>query len=195
MKIVKADKLKEAEIKEVKEEEVKEEKKPEIVPEKINDKKPVKTFLLVFFLGLLLGGVLTGGIGFYYYTFYYMKGKVVQDIAVTPTPTEILSPIPEKTIQEIDYSKYTVQILNGSGVAGVAGKVKELIVPLGFENIETGNAEKLGFTQTEIQLKEGVPDEVYEKVVEKLTDYEVTKSGVLDETEEYDLIITVGVRE
>jgi hypothetical protein len=109
----------------------------------------------------------------------------------TPTPTEAPEPTPSPT-PEIDNSDYSVQVLNGSGVSGAAGAVAGLLEEEGFENVEVGNADAQDFTDTEVQLQEDVPSEVFDEIADILSDYTVVEGDELDEEDEFDIIITVG---
>lgn len=163
----------------------------EEVPE--TEEKPSKTkFLLIIFvvaiIGLIIGGV-------FYYRSKVNKPKTTDQpepspvAEITPTPTE------EPSAEEIDFSEYTVSILNGSGIPGEAGKVEKLIADLGFESIETGNAESYDYEATELSAKKDLPDAVISEIENLLGDsYEIERAGTsLAEDSTYDVIIIVGV--
>lgn len=107
-----------------------------------------------------------------------------QETAV-PTPTEVA----------VDLSKYKVQVLNGSGVSGEAGKAQGYLEGVGFKDLKTGNASSFGATSTQVAFKKDIPDEVFTKVKGALDAYyvDVTKSDKpLDDKSQYDIVITVG---
>ena len=98
-----------------------------------------------------------------------------------------------ETKEKIDFVDYKVSILNGSGVAGEAGKVEELLKDVRFEDMDTGNADSYDYTDTEIRMKDGTPKAVYTAVKEALSDnYSVSKGDSLNDDADYDVIVMVG---
>jgi len=155
-----------------------------------------KKKIFVFFLVFVLMGALVGG-GFYYYKTNIDKSLPVKvdrvGEVVTPTDDEIL-PVEKPEEEEIDASLYAINILNGSGMPGEAGKVSDLLESLGFEDINTGNADSYDYIETEISLKEDSPEGLYDLVKETLEDsYIVSRSKTdLDEKSTYDVVVIVG---
>ena len=95
---------------------------------------------------LVVVGLIVGG--FFYYNSLQKK------LAKPPTETEIsptTEPTEEPTPDEVAKDEYTISILNGSGIAGEAGKVKTLIEDADFVVESTGNAEKYDYDKTIIQ--------------------------------------------
>lgn len=147
-----------------------------------------RSVFLAFLVGVILGVLIMVGIG-------YFAGKDEGDVReLSPEPTAAAELSPEPTKEEVNFSEYEVQVLNGSGVSGAAAGVKGLISGLSFEDISTGNADSSEETETTVQLKEVVPVSVFEKIKETLTDYEVVKGEVLEEDGDYDVVITVGAK-
>lgn len=109
----------------------------------------------------------------------------------TPTPTEIPTPTPSPTPEFVN-SDFRVQVLNGSGVSGQAGAVAGLLEEEGFEDVVVGNASTQDFEDTEVQMKEDVPSEVFDEIAKILSDYTVVEGDELDEGDDFDIIITVG---
>ncbi len=66
----------------------------------------------------------------------------------TAAPTPIVTPTPSVNKKELE-----IEILNGSGIAGVASKLKTLLEEKGYTVAETGNAAKYDYAKTEIQVK------------------------------------------
>ncbi len=117
------------------------------------------------------------------------KQEQVQEQVTQVTET------PAPTVAAVDLSKYKVQVLNGSGTSGEAGKAQGYLEGVGFKDFKTGNAPSFGYANTEVQMKKDVTDEVYAKVKEALDPYyvDVTKSDkVLAESSAYDIVVTVG---
>jgi hypothetical protein len=70
----------------------------------------------------------------------------------TPTPSPIPSPIATPT-PSVNKKELEVEILNGSGKAGVAGILKALLEEKGYTVAGTGNAANYDYAKTEIQVK------------------------------------------
>ena len=64
-------------------------------------------------------------------------------------------PIPSPTTM-LNKQEVTISILNGSGVAGVAGKMEEILMKEGYKIAGLGNADNYDYLQTEIRSKEKV---------------------------------------
>lgn len=114
-------------------------------------------------------------------------GKKVEPTAV---PTVALpSPTPTPSIQRSDLK---IKILNGSGTAGKASEVKDILKGKNYQEIVTGNADNFDYTQTEIAIKKGKNDaKMY--LLEDLKDYlSNAKITTLADTETADVVITIG---
>ena len=174
--------------------EVKEEKP--LIPIKRNFDRP--SFWILFFsflVGISLGAGLIGGI------FYY---KSNMDKVTNANNQKTLKPdnTPEVEVseaeatpppaEELDLAKLNVNILNGSGIAGEAGRVESLLEKAGFTKTTTGNAKSYGFTETEISFKESVDPAAIDKLKEALNLYKIKEVDNLDDSATYDIEITVG---
>lgn len=148
-------------------------------------KSPKKGFLL-FVGGLLLGGVITGGI----------FGFVINPKRAVSTPTPVVEVTPEvtKAVEELDYSQYSVKILNGSGVTGAAAGVKGLLGELKFKNVQTGNASVSNQKETTVQFKKDVPAAIFEKLNQLLVKYNVVEGDSLEDSLGSDIQIIVGTQ-
>lgn len=141
-------------------------------------------------IGVIVAALLGAG-GFMYYQSSQKKlATPPTETMVSPVPTEIPTPTPEP----IDKTAYTIQILNGSGVAGKAGLVQTLVEDAGFTVDSTGNASSYEYEETEIQAGADVSPAFLQALSAVLmADYEVKSS--VDEiagTSESDVVIIVG---
>lgn len=150
------------------------------------DPKIILVLMALFaILGAFIGGIL-----------YYTKG--VQKKTPPQTSQEIQSPTPTILITEtpelIDFTKFSLRILNGSGKAGEAKKVKDILIKEGFkeDNVQTGNADSYNYKQTLVSLKKEVSEEVLEKIKQSLSEYDVVKSDKEPEDPSFDIVIIVG---
>lgn len=156
-----------------------------------------KTYLLIALAVALVVGLIGGGM-------------VISQKAFapkpTPSPSPILAPSPtplptpeatqSATLSKEDLADYKVQILNGSGVAGEAGKVEALLKAEGFSEITPGNAENFDYEETEVHLDQDVDDQVFDVVERALEDqFTVTRYPTpMTDQAEYDIVIIVGTR-
>lgn len=118
----------------------------------------------------------------------------VSPVVTTPTPSPVSqpfsqpSPTPAVEIPAKDAIK--IQVLNGSGVKGAAGKVKDALLAKGYENVDTGNAdeEQDGTTVSAISNKLSTAEMV-------ATDLEITgvkSNDTLESTSNYDVVVILG---
>lgn len=71
----------------------------------------------------------------------------------TPTATPRPSVNPIDPVTKLDRSKLTVTVLNGSGESGVAKKMSDLLISLGYNVTSSGNADNYNYTNTSIDVK------------------------------------------
>lgn len=161
--------------------------------EDIEEEKP-KTGKLLWIIipTTLLVGALAGGI------ITYFSGVSKIDSGDKPTPIATISPDSETTASPepegvLKRDGLKVQVLNGSGVAGAAGKAQTLLQDLGYLKVAVGNAGSSDFTTTEISIKAD-KNEYLEMLIEDLSDsYSVdSKTATLSATSDYDAVVTLG---
>jgi hypothetical protein len=145
-------------------------------------------------VGLLIVGALALGLAVFtgFVKNPFDQPKVESPKVVTETITSLATPTPEESSQSAK-EELKLQILNGSGVAGQAGFVKEKLEEIGFTNIETGNAVGTGSDETVVAYLDTVSTEVLEELVKELEEIfvEVSKQEA-GEVGDYDIIITTG---
>lgn len=172
------------------------EKHTNVYSDNSKEKMSFWVMFFAFLIGLSLGAGLIGGL-------FYFKSRVdklnITDVESSPSsnvsdadisenspqPTPIESP----NIKE-DLSKYSVQVLNGSGISGEASRVKDILLEAGFTNIKTGNASKYDYQETEISLKSGLDTSLIKTVTNYLDKYSTKESATPSST--YDITIIVG---
>ena len=114
----------------------------------------------------------------------------------SPTPQVIASPpllSSPSAMEGVDRAKPAVRILNGSGVAGLASSVKDMLENLGWRVINVGNANAYDFDQTQVRIKSDFAS-YQEPIVKDLSDkYSIkVSSSTLDSTDSADIEIVVG---
>lgn len=151
---------------------------------------------------LLIAGILLGLIGIAVIAKVVLfKGSSSEstpsaaDILIesSPTPTPSPAASPQIAATDVDKTSLKMQILNGSGVTGAAGKVAEVLKKAGYKNIDTANAATYDAQGIKIQVKDGKTS-LGELIKKDLADdYEdITVKDTLDEDSKYDVIITRG---
>ncbi|OGH25083.1 MAG: hypothetical protein A3B47_03240 [Candidatus Levybacteria bacterium RIFCSPLOWO2_01_FULL_39_24] len=98
-------------------------------------------------------------VGIFIYKQGIFKGEKINVATSSPTPT--ITPEPTKTI---DFTKYEIEILNGSGVDGEAGRQKTNLEAEGFTVSSVGNADNSDYTDTIIKAKKAVDKDFLNKL-------------------------------
>lgn len=118
-------------------------------------------------------------------------------IVVNPVASMAPTPTPSPTPEPVELGELEVEILNGSGVAGEAGVVQEMLVAEGFgeELIEVGNADSYDHLDTEVRVKAGLSEQIYQEIKRALnSDYQVVMGEDLTEDYRYDAVVIVGTK-
>lgn len=153
------------------------------------------TIIVAIFVAILAGGVYV-----YFNGVSSLKSvnpesplqPTLELVEATPEPSEkpiaTASPTPEPKL-----TTYKVNVLNGSGKIGEAGKVKILVEKAGFKVASTGNAADFSFKKTVVQVKQTVGKLAVASLKDSLKDsYELEDGDALEAKNTYDIIITVG---
>lgn len=149
---------------------------------------------LIFILIALAGG------GLFYFREEVIKKTVKQDepslkpspsirVVVSVTPSEAT----ESASVKIDFSKYGIKVLNGSGISGEAAKVRDVLEEEKFVVEEIGNAESTDIKETIVKVKKDVSKEFLTKLKEVLKKtHFLGLDETLDESEDEDIVIIIG---
>ena len=116
------------------------------------------------------------------------QSQINPSISVTPTITQAPTPTP------IDVSGFKIKVLNGTGTAGQANEIVKLLETKKFTVTKTGNAANYNFTQTQVEIKKTVSQDIVSILTEALgNDFSPKISDKsLSDTSEFDIIITTG---
>jgi len=117
-----------------------------------------------------------------------------------PTVTDILVETSTETTEseeeepkELDRTDYKAQVLNGSGIAGAAGKLAKVLETAGFEDVDTSNADNYNTQGVIIQVKDGQSSLAALVESDLSKDYEgISVKDNLDDDSEFDVVITLG---
>jgi hypothetical protein len=140
-----------------------------------------KTNRKLFMAGLIVVLFIFGVTGWVFYlTNRYAEETTQEEITLeegaTEEPTATPAPI------QLERGEITLEILNGSGVAGAAGDAAEVFEALGYEDVEIGNADETEGTELYVSSDvEGLIDVLLEDVEEELDISSI--SGELDDSD------------
>lgn len=147
----------------------------------------------VAFLGALIVTAFVIGLFIFRKSAIKSNGEKLHDSALSPTPAEESPISPAPTQEEVDISAYTIVILNGSGIAGEAARVKAALEQEGFTVVSIGNADQSDYENTMIQIKKDTPQAfmgMLKSVLEKT--YVFGETEALSKQEESDVRIIIG---
>ena len=110
----------------------------------------------------------------------------------TPSPQPSPTTPPASPTPSLKREDMKIKVLNGSGTAGKATEVKDVLKKKGYGDILTGNADNFDFTATEIQIKASKKD-LESMLKEDLKDHTTKiKVSTLPEKDPADAVITFG---
>lgn len=155
-----------------------------------SDDSKVNTFWVIA-LALFIIASLVGG-GILVFRAGVEKGKLEAGSTTqgTPAPSESAAPSASPEVKREDLK---IQVLNGTGKAGVAASAKEYLEGLGYKDVETGNASSSDFTETEIAVKDS--KKAYLETLKADLSKEYTVSATtktLSSSSEFDTTVTIG---
>ncbi|MFC1626638.1 LytR C-terminal domain-containing protein [Patescibacteria group bacterium] len=167
---------------------------PEVMPEIAVHKtgNGSKKGLYVWAIGLIIMALTVGaGLLFFSGGSDSQLPSIIAQSSPTPTVTE--SPTPTPSPEPVEKDELSVQVLNGSGEAGVAGSMKSFLEDLDYSVDDTGNADEYDYVETEISVKESA-ESILKILEEELEEEYVIGSAKadLDDDYEYDIRVIVG---
>ncbi|MBI5045048.1 MAG: LytR C-terminal domain-containing protein [Candidatus Levybacteria bacterium] len=142
--------------------------------------------LLVVLGFLIVLTSLMGGLLYIQYRHLSSVPKVTEDSAL-PTST----PVPTK-VEEVKKSELTVIVMNGTGTAGQAGRVRDLLSAIDYENISTENADSNEYEKTEIVFSSKVSMDQQNEIKELLLKTFSTVTSKVDSTATNDIQVITG---
>jgi hypothetical protein len=140
------------------------------------------------------------GIAVIGFTVYILKGgfgeiSMTTEPSPSPSASAVATPEPFPSPKtEIDRSKFTIRVLNGTKITGLAGTVNDKLKELGYETANPGNATNSAFTQTVVRVKEGTEAaSLLQRLIEDLApDYQAVEGTVLDKSTIHDAEVIIG---
>jgi len=110
--------------------------------------------MLKVIIGAIIVVIVSAG-GYLYYKSSQEKLTTPPNETAITTVTQ--KPSPSPTPEEVAVDEYPIEILNGSGIAGEAGRAQTLLEDSDYIIDSIGNAEKYDYDQTVIQAGADVP--------------------------------------
>ncbi len=110
-----------------------------------------------------------------------------------PTATPTVVPLPTVTpTPAFTKADLKIKVLNGSGVVGKAGDVRDILKSKGYTDVLTGNADNYDYTQSELQVKDN-KQQATAMIEQDLKAYESSfKVTTLSATNSADVVLIVG---
>ena len=159
-----------------------------------NIEEPKKKQLWIIIAIIIIALALIGG-ALWYFRENVLKRDSLKD-KTTPVPSVLQNtptPATDSAKIEIDFSEYSIQVLNGSGISGEAAKARDILSSEDFNIEEIGNADSASYEKTVIKAKKGVPSEFLDKLKGVLEEsYILDSDEKLEESEGADVVIIIG---
>ena len=154
--------------------------KPLVEPQPEPEYFPRKWLWVTVIISVLYGVVLL-------FLIYKSNKPKVAVVIPSPTPVAIATPVPV-----FERKDFKIQVLNGSGVAGLAGKAKVKLEALGYPEVTVGNADSKDYTETQVAIKKSKAGFIAE-IKKDLSDYTLAQdTGTVTEDSEFDVEIILG---
>ncbi len=160
------------------------------VPSEITEGKKGSSKKLLVWAAIVISVALLVGGGLVAVTSGSFSVPFVAEPTPTPTPEPTPTPIPLADLKREDL---TIEVLNGGGTPGAAGKMKAYLEGKGYTVTSVGNTEEYTYEQTEIHLKEDKA--AYRSLLSEdlQGDYTISSdAAILEEDAEADARIIVG---
>jgi len=110
----------------------------------------------------------------------------------TPKSTAVVSPTASPTEKPIQKSTLVIEIQNGNGEAGLAGKWKTVLTKAGYTTITTGNADNYDYTSVIVKAKTSGIAAMLLADVESPNAFATVAATFLDSASSVDAIVIVG---
>ena len=145
---------------------------------------------------IILGILAAIGIGI----FLISSGSGSPDADASPSPESDLydfaTPEPTEAPEPADRDEISIEVLNGTGIAGEASYLQGKLRALGYEDIDTGNADDQDLEETTVVFSEDVPDEIVEEITNELEDiYESVDVSTSRSSTGADITIETGLKQ
>lgn len=141
--------------------------------------------------GLIIALVAIIGIPLIFYRNQMMIVKPDIKTVELPTPTIIQKAVSPNQVM-VNKTDLTIEVLNGSGVAGQAGKVKSILEKVGFLNITADNYRGLYKGGTVVKYSTRVSEDLHQEIVRELNKSIANVSAESTSGGKFDVTILIG---
>lgn len=147
-----------------------------------------KILIWVVMVILVLGALAASGM------LVYQAGvKVGEEQTLKKVQAEKPTETPTPTAAQVSKATYTIEVLNGSGISGEAGKVRDVLEKEGYSVSDIGNANNSSFTDTIISAKPSVSSSWMDGIKTLLgKNYSVSEGDQLPDSSKTDVVVKVG---
>ncbi len=160
----------------------------QVPPQPIKKNKSGMKWLLIVILLLLIAGVAG----------FFLTQSQTSEEETSPTPfVEETTPQPEPTEEPkpVDKKDISIEVQNGTGVAGEAGFLQKELQKLGYKEIKVGNAETQDATTTTATFSSDTGDSVKEEITTMLKSiYKSVEVKTSSSLKNSDILIVTGSR-
>lgn len=122
----------------------------------VDDQEPAieKFNKKLFVIGLAVLIFIISASGFIYYLWIQLAHDTNQSPGNLATVSATAAPSPAPIV--IDRPSWKLEVLNGSGTAGLAKKLSDELTSLGYTVVKTGNADKNNYSTSQIKVESRV---------------------------------------
>ncbi len=156
-------------------------------------RKRGKSILIVVIVLLVLFGI-GGGV-------WYLLREPEIEVETSPkslsapevtrsTPTSTPSPTP----LDVNREEVSIEVLNGTGIAGEASFLQGELEELGYEDIEVGNASSQDNEITKVTFSSKLPDPIVKEITEKLEELYKKVDTDTSSSQKVDVSVITGLR-
>jgi len=126
--------------------------------------------------------------------YYLLTGPSIDESAeqLSPTPDNQVTTTPTIPVEEVIRDEISINVLNGTGISGAAGDLKDELESLGYSNVDVGNASSKGYESTELVFDSEVPNGARDEIRDLLETIYDTVEVSTDDLSDVDIEITTG---
>lgn len=106
----------------------------------------------------------------------------------------VSTPAPSSTPSTSDRSGTSIEVQNGTGIAGEAAYLQTQLSGLGYSNVKTGNAPDQTGTTTEVTFANSVPQAVVDEITQKLKSIYQSVTTTTSSSATTNVVIVTGLR-
>lgn len=164
---------------------------PPGVPSQPKEKKGANKWIFIFLGLLILGGA---GIFFFARQGGNAEPTPTPSFGVIPVDDYTPEPVATATPEPVAKEDVSIEVLNGTGIAGEAGFLQGKLKELDYTDIEVGNASSTDNSDTTVTFKKDLSTTIQDEIKEELE--EIYKNVVVktSTTQDSDIVIITGLR-